>query len=154
MVAEGDGRGRKSEAPSIRSTAAGSPGETSEATAFHAAQSGEPIGDTIGAGLAPLDLAGLNRYDETVGSPAPPFDPLRLCVFTTVALIACLLGPIAVLGFALIAIAGYARARRQGLLRSKCKLGDTRLVLAYLSVLAVLAAVATPFWVMFWIGRL
>lgn len=101
-----------------------------------------------------LDLSGLNRYDETVGSPAAPFDPLRLCVFTTVALIACLLGPIAVLGFALIAIAGYARARRQGLLRSKCKLGDTRLVLAYLSVLAVLAAVATPFWVMFWIGRL
>lgn len=101
-----------------------------------------------------LDLSGLNRYDETVGSAAPPFDPLRLCVFTTVALIACLLGPIAVLGFALIAIAGYARARRQGLLRSKCKLGDTRLVLAYLGVLAVLAAVATPFWAMFWIGRL
>ncbi|WP_258133217.1 hypothetical protein [Microbacterium sp. MYb64] len=106
------------------------------------------------AGPAPLDLSGLNRYDEAVGSPAPPFDPLRLCVFTTVALIACLLGPIAVLGFALIAIAGYARARRQGLLRSKCKLGDTRLVLAYLSLLAVLAAVATPFWVMFWIGRI
>ena len=101
-----------------------------------------------------LDLSGLNRFDETVGSASPPFDPLRLCVFTTVALIACVLGPIAVLGFALIAIAGYARARRQGLLRSKCKLGDTRLVLAYLSVLAVLAAVATPFWVMFWIGRL
>jgi hypothetical protein len=104
--------------------------------------------------LAPLDLSGLNRYDESVGSPAPPYDPLRLCVFTTVALIACMLGPIAVLGFALIAIAGYARARRQGLLRSKCKLGDTRLVLAYLTVLAVLAAVATPFWVMFWIGRI
>jgi|GEM_PF-627115 len=101
-----------------------------------------------------LDLSGLNRFDETVGSAAPLFDPLRLCVFTTVALIACLLGPIAVLGFALIAIAGYARARRGGLLRSKCKLGDTRLVLAYLSVIAVLAAVATPFWVMFWIGRL
>lgn len=100
-----------------------------------------------------LDLSGLNRFDESVGSAAPPFDPLRLCVFTTVALIACLLGPIAVLGFAVIAIAGYARARRQGLLRSKCKLGDTRLVLAYLTALAVLAAVATPFWVMFWIGR-
>lgn len=110
--------------------------------------------DSGSASHAELDLSGLNRYDETVGSPSPPFDPLRLCVFTTVALIACLLGPIAVLGFALIAIAGYARARRQGLLRSKCKLGDTRIVLAYLSALAVLAAVATPFWVMFWIGRL
>ena len=122
----------------------------------HAATGGEPtVLGTSGGPPEPdeIDLTGLNRYDETVGSPAPPFDPLRLCVFTTVALIACILGPIAVLGFALIAIAGYARARRQGLLRSKCKLGDTRLVLAYLSVLALLSAVATPFWVMFWIGR-
>lgn len=111
---------------------------------------GEQLGVTSGG----VDLSGLNRYDETVGSPAPPFDPLRLCVFTTVTLLGCLLGPIAVLGFAIIAIAGYARARRQGLLRSKCKLGDTRLVLVYLSVLAVLAAVAIPFWAMFLIGRL
>lgn len=93
----------------------------------------------------------LNQFDETVGHPAPPFDPLRLCVFTTIALIACLLGPIAVLAFALIAIAGYARARRAGLMRSKCKLGDTRLVLAYLSVIAVAAAIAIPFWIMLWV---
>jgi hypothetical protein len=93
----------------------------------------------------------LNRYDESVGDPAPPFDPLRLCVFTTVALIACLLGPVAVLGFSVIAIAGYARARRAGLLRSHCKLGDTRLVLAYLTVLAVASAVAIPFWIALWI---
>jgi hypothetical protein len=38
------------------------------------------------------------------------------------------------------------------LLRSRCKLGDTRLVLLYLSVIAVLAAVATPFWVMLWLS--
>jgi len=62
------------------------------------------------------------------------------------------LGPIAVLAFAGIAIAGYARARRAGLLRSRCKLGDTRLVLLYLSVIAVFAAVATPFWVMLWLS--
>lgn len=92
----------------------------------------------------------LNQFDASVGHPAPPFDPLRLCVFTTVALIACVLGPIAVLGFAVIAIAGYAKARRQGLMRSKCKLGDTRLVLAYLSVIAVASAVGIPFWVMLW----
>jgi hypothetical protein len=98
------------------------------------------------------DYSGLNRYDETVGDPAPPFDPLRLCIYTTVAVIACLLGPIAVLAFSGIAIAGYARARRAGLLRSRCKLGDTRLVLLYLSVIAVLAAVATPFWVMLWLS--
>lgn len=97
------------------------------------------------------EYAHLNRYDESVGDPAPPFDPLRLCVFTTVALIACLLGPVAVLGFSVIAIAGYARARRAGLLRSHCKLGDTRLVLAYLTVLAVASAVAIPFWIALWI---
>lgn len=97
----------------------------------------------------------LAQHDERVGEPggrdgATGFDPLRLCVNATVALISCLLGPIALLGFALLAIAGYARARRAGLMRSKCKLGDTRVVLAYLSVLAVLAAAAIPFWVMLW----
>jgi len=95
---------------------------------------------------------GLNRYDDSVGDPPAPFDPLRLCVYATVALIACLLGPIALLGFSSLAIAGYAKARRAGLLRSRCKIGDTRLVLAYLSVLAVAAAIATPFWVAFWLN--
>jgi hypothetical protein len=94
---------------------------------------------------------GLNRYDDSVGDPPAPFDPLRLCVYATVALIACVLGPIALLGFSSLAIAGYARARRAGLLRSRCKIGDTRLVLLYLSVLAVAAAIATPFWVAFWL---
>ncbi|OCG74626.1 hypothetical protein [Microbacterium sediminis] len=94
---------------------------------------------------------GLNQYDATVGDPKPAFDPLRLCVYTTVAVLACLLGPVAVLAFALVAIAGYARARRAGLLRSRCKLGDTRLVLLYLAVIAALAAAAIPLWVMLWI---
>ncbi|WP_231819931.1 hypothetical protein [Microbacterium resistens] len=93
----------------------------------------------------------LNQYDPVVGDPAPAFDPLRLCVFTTIAVIACVLGPIAVLVFAVVAILGYARARRGGLLRSRCKLGDTRVVLAYLSVVAVAAAVAIPFWIGMWI---
>ena len=69
-----------------------------------------------------------------------PFDPLKLCVFATVALLGWLLGPWALLGFSVLAAAGYARARHQGLLRSKCKLGDTRLVLLYLVVLAAAAA--------------
>ncbi|MGF3057081.1 hypothetical protein [Microbacterium sp. YY-01] len=91
---------------------------------------------------------GLNQYDESVGSPDAAFDPLRLCVFTTVALIACVTGPLAVLAFAIVAIIGYARARRAGLLRSRCKLGDTRLVLVYLSVVAVASAAAVPLWFM------
>ena len=102
--------------------------------------------------MSAADFSGLNQFDESVGDPPAPFDPLRLCVYATVALIACLLGPIALLAFSAIAIAGYAKARRAGLLRSRCKIGDTRLVLVYLSVLAVLAAVATPFWVMFWVS--
>jgi hypothetical protein len=102
--------------------------------------------------MSTFDAGGLNQYDETVGDPPAPFDPLRLCVFATIALITCVLGPSSLLAFSSIAIAGYAKARRAGLLRSRCKLGDTRLVLVYLSVLAVLAAVATPFWVMFWLS--
>jgi hypothetical protein len=66
-----------------------------------------------------------------------PYDPLRLCVYATIAALAWLLGPIAVAGFALLGFLGYLRARRQGLTRSKCVLRDTRLVLAYLGVLAL-----------------
>src|SRR6188472_826754 len=81
------------------------------------------------------------HLDTSVQGPEEaPFDPLKLCVFATVALLGWVLGPWALLGFSLLAVAGYARARRAGLLRSKCKLGDTRLVLAYLVVLAVAAA--------------
>lgn len=76
------------------------------------------------------------------GAGAGPPDPLRLCVFSTVALLGWLLGPWALLAFAGVAVVGYARARRAGLLRSRCKLGDTRLVLAYLVVLAGVAAAA------------
>jgi len=77
--------------------------------------------------------------------PAPgrqAYDPLRLCVYATVALLTWLLGPVALLGFAVLGAVGYARARRAGLLRSRCLLGDTRLVLAYLLGVALLAAVA------------
>ncbi len=77
----------------------------------------------------------------------PPFDPLRLCVFATVALLGWVLGPVALLGFSVLAIVGYTRARRQGLLRSRCKLGDTRLVLAYLVVLAGAAVVGIVVWI-------
>lgn len=76
-----------------------------------------------------------------------PYDPLRLCVFATIALLGWVLGPVALLGFAVLAIVGYARARRDGLLRSRCKLGDTRLVLLYLTVLAAAACVGIYLWI-------
>jgi hypothetical protein len=68
-------------------------------------------------------------------------------VYATVALLAWLLGPWAVLGFAALGFAGYWRARRAGLSRSKCFLRDTRLVLAYLGLigLAALAAIVVGF---------
>ena len=69
-----------------------------------------------------------------------PYDPLRLCVYATVAVIAWVVGPLAVVGFALLGVAGYWRARRAGLKRSKCALRDTRLVLAYLGAIAAAGA--------------
>jgi hypothetical protein len=74
-------------------------------------------------------------------------DPLRLCVFATVALLGWLLGPVALLGFAALGFVGYARARRAGLLRSRCLLGDTRLVLAYLGALVVAGGVGVWWWI-------
>ncbi|NJP27840.1 hypothetical protein FLW53_27255 [Microbispora sp. SCL1-1] len=67
---------------------------------------------------------------------------MKLCVYATVALLAWLFGAWAVLGFAALGLAGYWRARRAGLTRSKCYLRDTRLVLAYLGVIALAAAAA------------
>ncbi len=78
------------------------------------------------------------RQDATGSAPAP-YDPLRLCVYTTVALIAWLAGPYAVAGFAGLGLVGYLRARQTGLTRSRCVLRDTRLVIGYLASILLLA---------------
>ena len=75
-------------------------------------------------------------------------DPLPLCVYATVAALTWWLGPVAVAGFAALAVAGYLRAWRFGLRRSSCKLRDVRLVLAYLVALTV-AGVAGTVWRVF-----
>ena len=75
-----------------------------------------------------------------------PYDPLRLCIFATVALLGWLLGPVALLGFAVLGLAGYTRAYRAGLTRSRCFLRDTRLVIGYLGVLAVAGVVGLARW--------
>lgn len=77
-----------------------------------------------------------HRPDPETGPQAPTtFDPLRLCIFATVALLGWAAGPVALAVFAAVGFAGYWKARRRGLTRSKCYLRDTRLVLAYLGIL-------------------
>jgi len=66
-------------------------------------------------------------------------DPLRLCVFTTVALLTWLIGPVVVAGLAALGFAGYLRARRAGRTSSRCILRDTRLVLVYLGAVGLVA---------------
>jgi hypothetical protein len=78
-----------------------------------------------------------HSHDEAT---ATPYDPLRLCIFATVALLGWLLGPVALLGFAVLGLVGYTKAYRAGLTRSRCLLRDTRLVLGYLGLLALAGA--------------
>jgi hypothetical protein len=80
------------------------------------------------------------------GPPQPPtapilFDPLRYCIFTTLGLLAWIVGPEVVVSLASAAgLIAYWTARRAGLVKSRCILGDTRLVMAYLA-LAFLAGI-------------
>lgn len=75
------------------------------------------------------------------GTPAgrPAFDPLRYCIFTTIALLAWWLGPAVVAAMSALGLVAYVRAWRAGLRRSRCLLGDTRVVIAYLAA-ALLAS--------------
>lgn len=68
--------------------------------------------------------------------PPPPIrDPLPLCIYTTVALLAWFLSPALVAGlFALAGLGAYARAWRAGLRQSDCVLGDPRIVMLYLGL--------------------
>ena len=95
------------------------------------------------------------RADSVRADSAQPtaFDPLRLYIFATVALLGWLLGPIALIFFAGLGFSGYLRARRAGLTRSQCLLRDTRLVLAYLGVLIVAGAAGLALAVKgYWLG--
>lgn len=72
------------------------------------------------------------------------YDPIRFCVFTTIALIAWAFGaPFAVMLMSGLGLYAYVQAWRQGLRQSKCFLRDPRLVMAYLGVAFVLGLAFT-----------
>jgi hypothetical protein len=74
----------------------------------------------------------VTTHDRPAGEQT--FDPLRYCIFTTIALIAWAVGgPFAVALTSAIGLAAYVTAWRAGLRTSKCVLRDTRLVIAYLA---------------------
>lgn len=76
-------------------------------------------------------------------SLAPPAvrDPLRFCIWTTVALLAWIFSPpLVVAVFAACGFRAYWRAWRAGLRRSDCILRDPRLVMLYLGLLFVAGA--------------
>ncbi|MDQ4503309.1 hypothetical protein [Sinomonas sp. ASV322] len=93
----------------------------------------------IAEGPSPSHLVGPRNGTQPEPAPppqdSPPFDPLRLCIFATIALLGWLAGPPALVVFSAIGFVGYAKARRAGLTTSKCFLRDTRLVLLYLGIL-------------------
>lgn len=77
-------------------------------------------------------------FEPSYPGPSAQFDPLRLCIYSTIGLLAWLLTPaVVVAAFSGVALVAYWRARLHGLVKSRCKLGDTRLVMAYLGVLFV-----------------
>ena len=70
-------------------------------------------------------------------------DPLHWCVFATVSLLTWALGPAVLLLFSGAGLIAYGRAWSRGRRSSRCLLRDTRLVLLYLGLIAVVAATAT-----------
>jgi hypothetical protein len=68
-------------------------------------------------------------------------DPLRYCVFATVALLAWIAGPVAVAVFAAAGAVAYVQAYRRGLRTSRCVLRFVPLVLVYLGAILTAAVI-------------
>lgn len=86
-------------------------------------------------------------FSSTQPVPMPTsFDPIRFCVYTTVALLAWLVSPpVMVMVMSGLGLWAYARAVRGGLTRSKCVLRNPRLVLLYLGAVFAAGAVGLGF---------
>jgi hypothetical protein len=79
-------------------------------------------------------------------APTVTFDPIRFCVYTTVALLAWLVSPpVMVMAMSGLGLWAYTRAVRAGLTRSKCVLRNPKLVLLYLGTVFVAGAVGLAF---------
>lgn len=97
--------------------------------------------------------AAFTQMPQPAGATEKQYDPLALCIYTTIGLISWLITPaLTVAIFGTIGVVGYVRARRRGLAKSRCKLGDTRLVIAYLAVAALLGAAVTVSNVFDWVS--
>ncbi|MEM7273780.1 MAG: hypothetical protein AAF547_11920 [Actinomycetota bacterium] len=70
-------------------------------------------------------------------------DPVGWCVIATTALLAWLLGPVALAVLGAIGLVRYGLAWRRGRMDSRCILGDVRVVIGYLAVLTTVGIVAT-----------
>jgi hypothetical protein len=92
------------------------------------------------ARAAQAALAAEGARPRPIPPPAIP-DPLPLCVYTTVALLAWVFTPAATVAlFGAWAFRAYWRAWRAGLRKSDCLLRDPRLVMLYLGVLSAAGA--------------
>lgn len=106
----------------------------------------------LAAGPKPSDFINDGGATPVVGESDKPFDPLRLCIFATIAMLGWLFGPLAVVVFASVGFVGYWSARKAGLTRSKCYLRDTRLVLAYLGLFLAAGVWGVAFFIQRWLG--
>ncbi|GAA3628169.1 hypothetical protein GCM10022200_08330 [Microbacterium awajiense] len=113
----------------------------------------ERAASDVARGPSPGEIIARRHASPAPGpTAAAPPDPLRLCVYATIAALGWLLGPVALAIFAVVAFIGYAAAWRAGLRVSRCWLRDTRLVLLYLALLAAVALGAMAVTVIQWIG--
>jgi len=83
---------------------------------------------------------------QPVAPAQTTFDPIRFCVYTTVALLSWLVSPpVMVMIMSGLGLWAYSRAMRDGLTRSKCVLRKPKLVLFYLGTVFVAGAIGLAF---------
>lgn len=91
---------------------------------------------------------------STVYNEPHVFDPIRFCVFTTIALLAWIFSaPVAVMALSGLGLWAYVRAWRRGLRESRCLLRRPVLVIVYLALAFGLGAACTLLNVLAWIGK-